>query len=455
MIHARVDQLRVQLRGAVLLEGDPDYDSARRVWNGMIDRRPLMIVRCTGLQDVMFAVRFARECNLPVCVRSGGHGVAGKAVIEGAVMIDLSLMKNSEINPSCPSAVAQAGLTWGEFDARTQEFELVTTGGVISSTGIAGLTLGGGIGWLMGTYGLSCDNLISVDLVNAEGDHVHASSVENDDLFWAVRGGNGNFGIVTAFEYQLHRHGPVLGGIILYPRKHATDLLRHYRDLTSAAPDELTVYAALMQGEGMPLVGLALCHSSTNVECAERDLARLRSCRAPLADQVSWRPYTQIQSMLDFTAPKGLGYFFKCPFIKQLTDDAIAIIVNHADSAPTSQTQVILEHMHGVASRIPADATAFALRRDHYSLNIIAAWDDPALTESCIRWARMFAAAIEPFGTGDAYVNYLGDEGPLAVRAAYGSNYERLTHLKAKYDPSNFFRFNQNILPATSSTHEW
>lgn len=428
----------------VLSAGDEGYEGARRVWNGMIDRKPRWIVRAHSIADVMQAVRFARESGLPICVRGGGHSVSGKSVADGALMVDLSLMKSIQVDPRRQTVVAQAGVKWGEFDAETEKYELATTGGVISSTGIGGLTLGGGIGWLMGKHGLSCDNLISADLVNAEGRHMKASAAENADLFWAIRGGGGNFGIVTAFEFQLHPLKSVHGGVVLYPRQRAAGLIRRYRDITLTAPDELTAYAALMTGHGTPMAAIAMCHSGENGP-AEREVKQFLLGDAPIADMTGKKKYTEIQSMLDFTAPAGLHYYFKCPFLRELTDDAIDAIVEHAASAPTEQTNVVIEHMHGAASRVPAGATAFGLRRVHYSINIMPAWNEPALADTCIAWARNFASAMEALGASDAYVNYLGDEGAAAVKASYGSNYDRLTHLKFKYDPENVFQFNQNI----------
>lgn len=410
----------------------------------MIDRRPLAIISCSSISDVMEAVRFARRENLPFSVRGGGHSVAGKAVADGALMIDLSRMKSIQVDPRRQTVVAQAGLTWGEFDRETEKFHLATTGGVISSTGIAGLSLGGGIGWLMGKYGLACDNLISADLVNAEGRHMCVSASENEDLFWAIRGGGGNFGIVTAIEFRLHRLESVLGGIILYPRSRAVDLLRRYRDLTLTAPDELTAYAALMTGHGTPMAAIALCHSGERA-AAKEELAQFQLDEPPIADLTGEKKYSEIQSMLDFTAPAGLHYYFTCPFLCNLTDEAIASIVEHAESAPTEQTQIVIEHMHGLASRVAVAATAFGLRRVQYSINIMPAWDTPALTEKCIAWARSAAADMRSLGASGAYVNYLGDEGAAAIRASYGRNYDRLSMLKAKYDSENVFCFNQNI----------
>lgn len=340
-------------------------------------------------------------------------------------MIDLSLMREVHVNPGRQTVLAQGGATWDEFDRAAESFGLASTGGVISSTGVCGLTLGGGIGWLMGKHGLSCDNVISADLVNAEGKHLSLSASQNEELFWAIRGGGGNFGIVTALQFQVHDLDSVHGGVVLYPRAEAFDLLRRYRDITRDAPDELTAYAALMVGHGHPLVGVALCHSgSKGNRASECKQFYLQS--QPFADMIGDKRYTEIQTMLDFTAPPGQHYYFRCPFLRELTDEALRAIVDYSEQLPTEQSQVVLEHMHGAASRVPTNQTAFGLRRVHYSINIIPAWTDPSLAEKCIDWAQDFAAALTPFGASDAYVNYLGDEGPSAVKASYGGNYARL-----------------------------
>lgn len=442
-----IPALRVKLQCQVLVSGDPDYDATRQIWNGMIDRKPAMIVRATSIADVMQAVRIAREQKLPVCVRGGGHSVAGKSVADDAMMIDLSLMNGIQVDPGAHSVVVQGGTRFAEFDRECERYQLATTGGVISSTGVCGLTLGGGLGWLMGKHGLSCDNVISADLVNADGAHLSVSASQNDDLFWAIRGGGGNFGIVTALEFRLHSLQSVHGGLLLYPRSSAVDLLRRYRDVSGKAPDELTAYAALLIGHGHPMVGVAMCHSGARSEGANVS-KQFYLTEPPAADLTGEKKYTEIQSMLDISAPAGLHYYFKCPFLRELTDEAIRAIVEHAELLPTEQCQVILEHMHGAASRVPATATAFGLRRTHYSINIIAAWSDPTVAEKCVEWARGLALVLEGFGASDSYVNYLGDEGASAVRASYGVNYERLAQLKKKYDPDNFFHFNQNIPPA-------
>jgi FAD/FMN-containing dehydrogenase len=444
----KLGALRRLVTSPILTRNDQDYGQARRIWNGMIDRRPSAIVRPTSIAEVMQLVRAARELNLPVSVRGGGHSVSGKSVADDAMMIDLSLMNGIQVNPGARSALVQGGAKWGEFDRECERYQLATTGGVISSTGVGGLTLGGGIGWLMGKHGLSCDNLVSADLVSADGFHISVSELQNEDLFWAIRGGGGNFGIVTALEFRVHPLQSVHGGLLLYPRSRAVDLLRQYRDVTRNAPDELTAYAALIVGHGHPMAAIAMCHSGPSSEGAGA-IQQFHLAEPPAVDLTGEKKYTEIQTMLDFTAPAGMNYYFKCPFLCELSDQAIQTIVDHSADLPTEQTQVVLEHMHGAASRIPATATAFGLRRTQYSINIMPAWNDPAMASKCIDWARGFASALEAFGASDSYVNYLGNEGASAVRAAYGVNYQRLAELKKKYDPDNFFCFNQNIVPAS------
>ena len=440
-------QLRQVVHSPILTADDQEFSQARRVWNGMIDRKPSLIVRPKSIADVMQAVRFAREQGSAASVRGGGHSIAGKSVAEGTMMIDLSLMREVQIDPGRRTGLVQGGVTWGEFDRESEKFGLATTGGVISSTGVCGLTLGGGIGWLMGKLGLSCDNVISADLVNAEGNHLSASATQNEDLFWAIRGGGGNFGIVTALEFRLHDLASVHGGVVLYARPLALDLLRQYRDLTLTAPDELTAYAALLVGHGHPMAGVALCHSGSKQNGATA-CKQFQLSSPPVADMMGEKRYTEVQTMLDFSAPAGMHYYFKCPFLRELSDEAIRTIIDHAQRMPTEQTQVVIEHMHGAASRVPVPQTAFGLRRVHYSINIMPSWSDPAMAETCITWAQDLASALTSFGASDAYVNYLADEGPSAVKASYGANYPELARLKMKYDPDNFFRFNQNILPA-------
>ena len=446
-----VSEIRDKIRGEISCPGDESFDQYRKVWNGMIDRRPSVIVRCAGAADVKHCILFARDHDLPVAVRSGGHSVPGYGVCDSGLVIDLSAMKGININKGRRSVDAQAGLTWREFDHETISFGLATTGGVISSTGIAGLTLGGGIGWLMGKFGLACDNLASADVVTADGRFLVASEEENADLLWALRGGGGNFGVVTSLRYQLHPVSIVTGGMILHPFSSARAVFAQLLETTGRGLDELTTYFSLMTGpDGSAMCGVALCHCGA-ISQAEQDLRELRSFGPPIADMVNPIPYTTLQQMLDFTAPHGLRYYWRAFFVERWTEEALTTLLRWAALKRSPQTIIVLEHVHGAASRIASDETAYGIRREHWSLNIMASWETPDQDESCISWVRNTSAAMQPFGDGSVYVNYLGDEGDQRVRSAYGDNFTRLKALKNKYDPDNFFRMNQNISPERGS----
>jgi FAD/FMN-containing dehydrogenase len=446
---ATVDTFRAGLRGQLLRPGDAGYDAARTIDNAMIDRRPALIARCAGVSDVLAAVRFAREHELLVSVRGGGHNVAGNAVCDGGLMIDLSPMKGVRVDPVARTARAEAGVTWGDFDRETQAFGLATTGGVISTTGIAGLTLGGGVGWLNGRFGLACDNLVAADVVTADGQRVHASEVENADLFWGLRGGGGNFGIVTSFEYRLHPVGPtVLAGPVFHPAARAREVLRFYRDVTASEPDELTTYAGLLTGpDGTPLVGMVPVYGGAP-EQGEELVEAVRKFGPPVVDQVGPMPYLAVQRMFDAAFPPGRCNYWKSSLAPRITDALVDAVVDHMARVPSPHSAVMLEHYHGAYGRKrPAD-TAYAHRTPTYDVVIIANWTDPADNERNIAWARDLFNAVQPQVSESVYVNFLGDEGADRVRAAYGENYPRLAALKRKYDPTNFFRMNQNIRPA-------
>jgi FAD/FMN-containing dehydrogenase len=414
----------------------------------MIDKKPALIVRGAGVADVISAVRFARAHNLLVAVRGGGHNVAGNAVCDGGIVIDLSRMKAIRVDPTKHTARAEGGVTWGEFDHETQAHGLATTGGFVSTTGIAGLTLGGGLGWLMGLYGLACDNLLSVDLVTADGEFVTASATEHEDLFWGVRGGGGNFGIVTSFEYRLHRLGPVLGGLLLYPLRKAREVLQFYRDYLTATPDELTSMAQFRTWlDGTPVLAIGLCYAG-NLDQGERTIRPLRQVSPPLVDQVAPMAYSSLQRMSDRFAPPGLQNYWRSGFMRQLDDAAIDCFISHFRTVGSPQTSVLLEHPHGTVSRVAVDQTAYCHRQDRFVYNIVSMWSDPAESDRHIAWTRELWSAMQPFSSTGVYVNYLGLEGYDRVRAAYGANYERLVALKNKYDPTNVFRLNQNIKPA-------
>jgi len=445
---AIIDGLRTRLRGPLLQPDHAEYERARRVWNGMIDRRPAAIARCSGVADVMTAVEFARTHSLRVAVRGGGHNVAGHAVCDGGLVIDLSQLRGVRVDAAQRTARAAAGCTWGDFDRETQALGLATTGGEVSSTGIAGLTLGGGLGWLMGRCGLACDNLLSADVVTADGRLLVASAGEHADLFWGLRGGGGNFGIVTSFEYRLHPIATVLAGLILYPMSRARDVLRAYRDCTAVAPDELTIMGALLATpDGTPAVGAIVCHCGVLDE-GKRLIAPLRRLGAPLVDTIAPTPYVALQSMLDPSAPAGRRNYWKASFVRDLSDAAIDALIAPAAGMPSPYSSVLIEHLHGAVTRVAPAATAFGVRTDHYSIGIFSVWEDAADSAAHIRWARDTASGMEPFSDGGAYVNYLGEDGQMQVRAAYGANYDRLAALKNIYDPTNFFRLNQNIPPS-------
>lgn len=442
-------QLREGLRGQLLQPGDSAYDVARRVDNAMIDRRPALIARCAGVADVLHTVRVARARDIPVSVRAGGHNVAGNAVCDGGLMIDVSPMKGIRVDPQARTARAEAGVTWGDLDAETQAFGLATTGGVISTTGIAGLTLGGGVGWLNGRFGLACDNLIGADVVTADGQFLRASEHEHQDLFWALRGGGGNFGIVTSFEYRVHSLGPtVLSGPVFHPAARARDVLRFYRDFSAKEPDELTTYAGLLTGpDGTPLVGVVPCYSGAPAE-GEKLLKSLRAFGPPVVDQVGPMPYVAVQRMFNDAFPPGRFNYWKSSLTPAITDDLIDVVIEHMAKVPSPHSAVMLEHYHGAYSRPAPAATAYHHRRTTYDVVIIGNWTDPADNDRNIAWARKLFQAVQPQTSEAVYVNFLDrDDGPDRVRAAYGENYERLVAVKRQYDPTNFFRMNQNIRP--------
>lgn len=448
-----VGKLKVSLRGELLRPGEDGYESARKIHNGMIDRRPAMIVRCAGAADVMRAVSFAREHELLVAVRGGGHGVPGFAVCDGGVMIDLSCMKSVRVDPTRHTARAEGGVTWGDFDHETQAFGLATTGGAARPTGIAGLTLGGGQGFLMRKHGLACDNLLSVDVVTAEGRQVTASAAENSDLFWGVRGGGGNFGIATSFEYRLHPVGPVLGGLVIYPMSQARALLKFYHEFTASAPDELGPLAVLATlPDGTKAAATLLCYSGAVGE-GDRLLRPLRTFGPPIADQVTVMPYTALQSIVENFNPPGLRNYWKTLYLKELNDDAINVMVERYATVPAPHTHVVVYTLGGAVGRVGPDKTAVEYRDARHAFLIVGMWTDPAEDDLNIRWVRELWDAMQPFASGGFYVNYEAETAIEKVKAAYGPRkYERLAALKAKYDPTNLFHLNQNIVPTGVST---
>jgi FAD/FMN-containing dehydrogenase len=435
-------------RGRVIAPPDEGYDAARAVWNGLIDRRPALIARCADTADVVAAVRFARAQGLGVAVRGGGHNAAGLAVADGALVVDLSAMTAVAVDPQRRIARAGGGTTWGVFDAATQAHGLATTGGAISTTGIAGLTLGGGLGWLMRRYGLACDNLIGAEVVTADGQIVTVGEDQNAELLWGLRGGGGNFGVVTRFDFQLHPVTTVLGGLIVHPVQRAPEALRFYREYTATAPDSVTAFAGLMTApDGMPIVGFVVAATGPRDE-AEQALRPLRAFGPPVADQVAPLPYPALQQMLDAGFPAGLPVYWRSHFLTGLGDAALDTIVAGFGRVTSPLSAVLLEHLGGAVARVDRGATAFDHRDAAYNLAIIARWPDPAGAEAGIAWTRQLWDAMTPYARG-VYVNYLGvGETADRVRAAYGdAKYARLVELKNRYDPTNLFRYNQNIPP--------
>jgi len=449
---ADVAILRRSVRGDVVLPGDVAYDQARKVWNGMVDRHPAAVVYCDGSDDVIAAVNFARSQSLLVAVRAGGHNIGGASVCDGGLVIDLSRMKQIEIDPVRRTARAQAGLNLGEFDAATQAHGLATTMGVNADTGIAGLTLGGGFGKLGRKHGLSCDNLVSAEIVTADGRLLRASAAEHPDLFWAIRGGGGNFGIVTNFEYRLFPVGPILlAGSVLHPYDRARDAMRFYHAFAKAAPDELSLDAALVTMlSGERALSISACYVGP-IDEGERVVKPLRAYGAPIQDQIAPRPYVEIQAAGDPLFPRGRRYYWKAQFLRELSDAAIdTLLASYATAA--AESLLVLQHVGGAIARIPVNATPYANRDALYDCFPISIWDDPAEDAARIRWARELWEAMRPFSTGGVYANNLGEEGTERIEAAYGENFARLVALKTKYDPTNFFRSNQNITPTAGAT---
>jgi FAD/FMN-containing dehydrogenase len=445
----RVDALGASFSGAIIEPDDKRYEETRLVHNGLIDKRPALIARCRGTSDVVAAIAFAREADLEIAVRGGGHSVSGKAVCDGGLMIDLAEMKGIYVDPQARTLRAQAGVTWGELNREAALHGLATTGGVVSTTGIAGLTLGGGLGWLNGVYGLAVDNLLSVELVTADGDVLRVSEQSEPDLFWALRGGGGNFGVATWFEYRLHPLSQVVGGIVAHPFERAALLLRAFRELPQ--PDELWVVAGLTHapdGSGAEIAAFVVCHAGTP-EQAERDLRPWLDFGTPLMSNVGTLPYPVVNTFFDEAFPPGALNYWKSSFVQDLSDAAIDAVVAQFAVAPSGMSTIVMEHFHGAVCRVGVSETAVPHRSPGYNLGIFAEWLDPAATEANIGWARETYEAMEPYRAPLRYVNYLdSDDVGDAVRDAYGPNYERLLQVKQQYDPENIFHLNHNIQPA-------
>jgi FAD/FMN-containing dehydrogenase len=428
------------------------YDEVRRVHNGLIDKRPALIARCTGTADVVAAVNAARVHGWEISVRGGGHNVAGTAVTDGGLMIDLSTMKGIHVDPAAKTVRAQAGVLWKELNRETQLHGLAVTGGAISTTGIAGLTLGGGLGWLMTKLGLAADNLLSVELVTADGRVLTVSADENPELFWGLRGGGGNFGIATSLEYRLHPIGPMItGGLIAHPLEAGPDLLRFMRDYAKDLPDDLMFVAGFVHapdGSGAPLSAVAVCHAGT-LEQAEADLKPVLEWGSPLMSMIGPMPYEAVCQMLDDAYPRGGLNYWKSVFLSELSDGAIDTMAAQFASCPSPMTAMIVEHFHGQVCRVPADATPVPHREEGYNLVITGIWMDPATTEANVAWTRETYDALAPYAAARRWLNYLpaGEDDEKGLRAVFGPNYERLVALKREYDPDNVFRLNANIKP--------
>jgi FAD/FMN-containing dehydrogenase len=446
---ADIDALRSTIRGELILKGSAGYEAARKVWNGNIDRHPALIVRCTGAADVQCAVHFARTHEILVSLRGGGHSAPGYGTNDEGMVIDMSPMKGIWVDAGGRTARAQGGVLWREFDRETQAFGLATTGGTVSDTGIAGLTLGGGLGWLMGKHGLSIDNLLSADVVTADGQLRTASATRNPDLFWALRGGGGNFGAVTSLEYRLHPVSESLSGIVIYPLEQTRDVLRFYRDFCATLPDEAEAFAGLLTHDGVPVVALLLGYNGS-IEKGEKVLAPARQFGKPIADLVAPMPYVVRQTLIDEpNAKHGLHRYWRSAFTEQISDELIDELIAGAASFTSPLSLLGLFYMHGAATRVPATATAFSARRPQWDFDIIGQWTDPAESSGHIGWVKSLWDRLEQRLLGTVYINHFApDDRPEKIRASYGENYARLREVKAVYDPLNLFKVNANVPPA-------
>lgn len=447
------------LRGIVLFKGDENYDEVRQIWNGMIVRKPAMIVRCRGVADVIDSVNFARENNIITSVRGGGHNIAGHAVCEGGIMIDLSLMKSVIVDPISRVATVEPGVCLGELDHETQAFGLIAPAGIVTTTGIAGLTLGGGFGWTSRKFGLTCDNLLSVNIITADGKYLKASEDENPDLFWGIRGGGGNFGIVTSFEYKLHPHGPIItAGLVFHSMEKAKEVLGFYSEYSSTVPDEVTMIGVLRTAppapflpesiHEKPIVAIGYCYAGS-VKDGEHYAGPIKEFSSPITDTIQPMRFAQLQSILDAGQPKGRNYYWKAENLKVLSEEAIDTMLSYTSNFTSPTTLVPLFQMRGAVRHVGEDDTAYSHRDAAIALNINSSWTDPGEEEINIKWTRDFWNAMQPFSTGGGYINFQSlDEGEERVAGSYGSEkLKRLTALKNKYDPQNLFRLNQNIKP--------
>jgi FAD/FMN-containing dehydrogenase len=453
-----IDAFETRLRGDVLRPRDPAYDEVRQIWNAMIDRRPSLIARCISPEDVVQAVNFARGHNLLVSIRGGGHNIAGNAVCDDGLMIDLSLMKNVEVDTNARRATVEPGCTLADFDAATQPLGLAAPLGINSTTGVAGLTLGGGFGWLSRKFGMTIDNLLSADVVTADGSQVRASETENADLFWALRGGGGNFGIVTRFEFQLHSVGPdVLSGLIAFPFEQAKSVLQQFARFTETMPDDLNVWMVTRKAPPLPflpetvhgqeIVALAVCYAGDPNE-GEKLIEPLRRFGTPHGEHIGVQPYVAWQQVFDPLLTRGARNYWKSHNFSRLSDGAIDVVIEYAGRLPSPQSEIFVGTIGGLTARVAPEAMAYSSRDANYVMNVHVRWESAAEDERCIAWARQFFAESLPFASGGAYINFLTQDETDRVASAYGSAYKRLVEIKKKYDPANFFRMNQNIRPA-------
>ncbi|MBM6594276.1 FAD-binding oxidoreductase [Microvirga pudoricolor] len=449
--------LRGQLRGRACLKDEDGYDEARTIWNGMIDRSPGLVVRCEGAADVMRAVNFARENDLVLSVRGGGHNIAGNAVCDGGLQIDLTLMNSVRVDPVSRRAWVEPGALLQDVDRETQAFGLVLPMGINSTTGIAGLTLGGGFGWTSRMFGMTIDNLISADMVLADGSFVHVSEGEHPDLFWAIRGGGGNFGVVTSFEFRLHPMGPqVTAGLVVHPFEDAEAILRAYREIARRAPEELTCWVVMRKAPPLPflppewhgreILVLAMCYGGS-LDQGEEATRELRSLGRPIADIVGPMAFVDWQAIFDPLLTTGARNYWKSHDFMDLSDEVVAEFVEAIRTLPGPECEVFIGHLSGAMSRVPENATAYTHRNAHFTMNVHTRWQESRHDNACIGWARRLFRALEPYATGGAYVNFMPEDETDRIEKVYGSNFRRLSQIKGRYDPHNLFRMNQNIPP--------
>jgi FAD/FMN-containing dehydrogenase len=456
--NATTEKLRSKVKGRIVLPGDPDYDEVRKIWNAMIDRRPAAIVQCAEADDVPYAISFARENGLDISIRGAGHNIAGNALCDNGVMIDFSTMRDVRVDPGKRRAYVEPGATLAVFDKATQAHGLATPVGINSTTGISGLTLGGGFGWLTCKYGLTIDNLVSADVITADGMKIRASENENADMFWAIRGGGGNFGVVTQYEFRLYPVGPeILAGLVVFPFKQAKQVLTRYREFVESAPEELSVWAVLRKAPPLPflpevvhgkeVVVLAIFYAG-DITQGKKMIEPLRGFGDPHGEHIGAQPYAEWQKTFDPLLTPGARNYWKSHNFTDLSDDALNSMIEFAGKLPTPQCEIFLALIAGAANRVPADATAYAHRDARFVLNVHGRWDKAAEDERCIAWARAFFKATAPYSSAGTYVNFMTEDEGDRVAAAYGANYARLVQIKKQYDPENVFHLNQNIKPS-------